>query len=137
MDAKISQVPIVVTDQKRALEFYTEKVGFEKKTDFTSPQGYRYVTVGPKGQPLELALWTVGSSVNPEQTEAAKQWSPGRIPPIVLLVADCRGTHQELSERGVKFLQPPMDHPWGVSATFVDPDGNLFSVSQLKGWAAK
>ena len=131
MDGKISQMSLVVTNKAKSLAFFTEKVGFEKKTDVTGPGGYRYVTVGPKGQELELALWEVGSTPDPTQAEASKNWAAARAPPIVISVADCQKTYQELSAKGVDFPQPLMEHPWGVVATFKDLDGNLFSISQL------
>jgi predicted enzyme related to lactoylglutathione lyase len=136
MDAKIMSFALVVSDQKKSVEFYTEKVGFEIKTDVTPKVGSRYVTVGPKGQDLEINLWEVGGATDPSQNEISKGWSPGKSPPVVLKVADCRGIHKELSERGVKFRQEPFDHPWGTSATFVDPDGNLFSMNQPPGASA-
>lgn len=132
MDGRIGSISLVVSNKARSLEFFTEKVGLEKKTDVTAPGGYRYVTVGPKGQDLELALFEIGSRPAPEQEELSKRWAPGTAPPIVVIVADCRETHAELAARGVTFLQPPVDHPWGTAATFSDPDGNLFTLSQLR-----
>jgi predicted enzyme related to lactoylglutathione lyase len=133
MDGKITQIALVVSNQQRSVEFYTEKVGFEIKTDFAPKGGSRYVTVGPKGQDLEMVLWEIGAATDPSQREVSKSWSPGKSPPIVLKVTDCRGIHKELSARGVKFHQNPFDRPWGTSATFVDPDGNLFSMNQPPG----
>jgi catechol 2,3-dioxygenase-like lactoylglutathione lyase family enzyme len=130
MDGKVSVVTLVVTNQARSLEFFTEKVGFEKKTDIHGPGGSRWVTVGLKGQDLELSLWEVGSASDPSQKEIAKQWAPARSPPIVLFVSDCRKAHREMSARGVEFPLAPMDQPWGTVATFKDPDGNLFSMNQ-------
>jgi len=130
MDGKITHIALVVTNQARSLEFFTEKVGFEKKTDVAAPGGYRYVTVGPTGQDLEMALFEPGSAAEPSQKDWSKTWSPGKAPPILLRVADCRTTYQELSARGVEFVQAPMEHPWGTAATFKDPDGNLFSMNQ-------
>jgi predicted enzyme related to lactoylglutathione lyase len=130
MEGRISQITLVVTNQSKSLAFYTDQVGFEKKTDFSPPGGYRWVTVGPPGQDLELALYEVGSAVDPEQREWSKRWAPATAPPIVLRVSDCRETFREMSSRGVKFPQPPKDYPWGTAATFADPDGNLFSISQ-------
>jgi len=138
MDGKITVVTLVVTNQARSLEFFTEKVGFEKKTDVSPPGGSRWVSVGPKGQDLEMALWEVGSAVDPSQKDLSKNWASAKAPPIVLVVPDCRKAHQELSARGVVFLHAPVDHPWGTSATFKDPDGNLFSMSQPpSSWAKK
>jgi predicted enzyme related to lactoylglutathione lyase len=138
MDGKITQITLVVTNQARSLEFFTEKVGFEKKTDVSPPGGNRWVTVAPKGQDLEMALWEVGSAVDPSQKAVSKNWSPAKAPPIVLVVPDCRKAHKELSVRGVEFLLAPFDHPWGTTATFKDPDGNLFSMNQPPGsWPKK
>jgi uncharacterized glyoxalase superfamily protein PhnB len=114
-------------DKEAALKFYMEKVGFEKKTDVTN-FGYRYVTVGPKGQDLELALWQVGS---PDPVGWSKNWKAGNAPPIDIRVDDCRKTFAELKSKGVEFRQELQEQPWGVSATFSDPDGNLFSINQL------
>ena len=138
MEGRVSQVTLVVTDQAKAVEFYTEKVGFETKTDVALPGGGRWVSVGPKGQDLELALWEVGSATDPAQRAWSKNWAPAKAPPIVLQVADCRKTFQELSGRGVEFPQPPKEYPWGIAATFKDPDGNLFSLSQPpSSWPTK
>ena len=127
MDARITSVAVVVKNKAEALEFYTEKVGFEKKTDYTNG-GYRYVTVGPKGQDLELALWQEGS---PDPTGSSGQLKAGMYPPIVMSVDDVRKIFAELKARGVQFKQEPQEYAWGVSATFTDPDGNRFSVNQL------
>lgn len=133
MEGRISQVTLVVMNQAKSLEFFTEKVGFETKTDVPLPGGRRWVSVGPKGQDLELALWEVGSAVDPAQKIWSQQWAPAKAPPIVLWVADCRQIYQELSSRGVEFPQPPKEYPWGTAATFRDPDGNLFTISQPPG----
>ncbi len=130
MQGKFAQFTLVVKDRESALAFYTEKVGFEKKTDVSTPGGYRWVTVGLPGEALELALYQLGSGADPSQRAWEKDWSPGRSPPVVIRVNDCRMTYEELRARGVRFVQPPAEYPWGVAATFTDPDGNLFSLHQ-------
>ncbi len=130
MNGRITQITLVVRDQAASLAFYTEKVGFEKKTDFSPPGGYRWVTVGPQGQDLELALWVVGSATDPAQRAWSKDWAPAKAPPIVLRVEDCQREYEAMSGRGVEFPQPPKEYPWGIAATFRDPDGNLFSMNQ-------
>jgi predicted enzyme related to lactoylglutathione lyase len=128
MNGRISQFTLVVKDQAAALEFYTTKVGFEKKTDFTPQGGYRWVTVGPKGQDLELALFQRGT---PDPHSWSSKWQPGNAPPIVIVVDDCGKVFAELKSRGVQFSQSqPEEYAWGISATFSDPDGNLFSINQ-------
>lgn len=138
MEGRVTQVTLVVSNQAKSLAFFTEKVGFEKKTDVALPGGNRWVAVGPKDQDLELALWQVGSPVDPAQQAWSKQWAPGKAPPIVLRVADCQHVYHELSSRGVEFPQTPKEYPWGTVATFQDLDGNLFSINQPpRAWAPK
>ncbi len=128
MDAKVSQITLVVRNQAEALKFYTEKVGFEKKTDFTPPGRDRWVTVGPKSQELEFALFQAGRG---DANNWSKEWKPGIYPQVVMRVDNCRKAFEELKERGVQFVQDPKEYPWGISATFSDLDGNLFSLNQL------
>jgi predicted enzyme related to lactoylglutathione lyase len=129
------QITLVVKDQAAALEFYTQKVGFEKKTDFTPSGNLRWVTVGLPGQDLEIALFQAGSRTDPR--DPASHWQPGNAPSIVLRVDDCAQVFQELSERGVTFKEAkPMEYPWGIGATFGDPDGNYFSLLQPRATPA-
>lgn len=129
MSGRIAVFTLVVKNQAEALEFYTKKVGFEKKTDVSPPGRSRWVTVGPKGQDLQLALWQLGSQ---DSNDWSKAWKPGSMPPIVMYVDDCRKAFVEMKSRGVEFKQAePEEQAWGVSATFADPDGNLFSINQL------
>jgi predicted enzyme related to lactoylglutathione lyase len=119
MDGKITHFALLVKNQADALKFYTEKVGFEKKADFTSPEGYRWVTVGPEGQELELVLTQAGT------TEGASSAF------VTMRVDDCRMASRELESHGVQFKQEPTENLWSVSAIFTDPDGNLFQMNQF------
>ncbi len=119
MNSKITHVALVVKNKDEAVEFYTKKVGFEKKADFSPPAGDRWVTVGPKGQDLELVLLQAGTAgVNISSTH------------ITMSVDDCKKTSADLKTNGVQFKQEPLEHPYGVSAIFVDPDGNSFQINQ-------
>lgn len=124
---KIESISLVVRDKAKALEFFTKKVGFEKKTDVTS-YGYRWVTVGPRGQDMQLELWQAGS---PGPADWSKNWKPGSSPPLVLLVDDCYKMYADLKAKGVEFRRDLEEYPQGVSATFSDPDGNLFTIRGL------
>ena len=120
MNAKITHVALVVKNQDEAVEFYTKKVGFEKKADYNPPGGERWVTVGPKGQDLELVLIQAGTAgANNSSTH------------ITMSVDDCKKTFAELKSRGVQFKQEPLEHPYGMSAKFFDPDGNTFQINQF------
>ncbi|OLD15369.1 MAG: hypothetical protein AUI85_11625 [Acidobacteriales bacterium 13_1_40CM_3_55_5] len=62
MIQKMSHATIYVLDQDHAKDFYVNKLGFEVKVDQSLPNGFRWLTVAPKGQSeLEIILMKVGS----------------------------------------------------------------------------
>jgi predicted enzyme related to lactoylglutathione lyase len=129
MIEKLATVVIVVKDQTRALDFYTNVLGFEKRTDITPPGSQRWVTVAPKGQDIEMSLFQVGSYSDPKTPQ--NKWRPGSSPTWTLKTSDCHKDFEELKSRGVKFNErEPGQYPWGLVATFTDPDGNNFSLLQ-------
>jgi predicted enzyme related to lactoylglutathione lyase len=129
MIQKLMTVIVVVKDQTKALDYYTRVLGFEKRTDFTPPGNSRWVTVAPKGQDIEMSLYQVGSSNDPKSPQS--QWKPGNSPSWTLQTNDCRKDFEYLKSRGVKFNEEqPVEYPWGIVATFSDPDGNNFSILQ-------
>ena len=54
---KVVYVAVLVSDQDKALDFYTNVIGLEKRGDYPTPDGPRFLTVGVKGQDFELVLW--------------------------------------------------------------------------------
>ncbi len=125
---KLSIVVIVVKDQAKAMDFYTKILGLEKRTDLMPPGNPRWVTVAPKGQDIEMSLFQAGSLSDPKAPQ--NRWQPGSGPSWTLQTDDCRKDSEELKSRGVKFVSEPAEYPWGVGATFSDPDGNIFSLYQ-------
>ncbi len=125
---KLTHVTIVVKDQDKALEFYTQKMGFVKRADCQLPGRPRYLTVSPDGQDVEMVLWPAGAE---EERMPASHKQPGNGTRTVLLVEDCRKTFAELKKRGVHFKDAePMVENWGVAADLTDPDGNPFTIYQ-------
>ncbi len=128
---RITQISLIVESQSRALEFYTKKLGFEKKIDFPTPAGYRWIVVGPKGQGPGLALV---ESAWPDDSGLGKRWRADGAPPIVIETEDCPKTYRELKSRGVEFKRVYGEElkkvPYGTVAFFADPDGNLFELLQ-------
>jgi len=133
MITKLSHASIYVLNQERALRFYTEKLGFEVRTDVRMGD-YRWLTVGPKGQPdLEMVL----SEVKPGgmfDAEAAGHLrallQKGALGAGVLQADDCRATYEDLKSKGVEFVSPPQEQPYGIEAVFKDDSGNWFSLTQ-------
>jgi catechol 2,3-dioxygenase-like lactoylglutathione lyase family enzyme len=126
---KITQISLMVKSQAEALEFYTKKLGFEKKIDFPTPAGYRWIVVGPKGNELGLALVEVGWKDDSGLGQIRRAGEGG---PIVIQVDDCAGTYQELKSRGVQFKrvwgEELQKTSYGTVAFLADPDGNLYEL---------
>lgn len=124
---------IYVLDQERAIEFYTTKLGLEVRTDITM-DGMRWVTLGAHAQPdLEIALMEpVAGPFHDESTaqQMRELITKGAMGAGVWRTEDCARTHQEFLERGVEFLSPPTERPYGVEALFKDDSGNWFSLVQ-------
>ena len=108
-------VTIPTRDQGRALKFWTEKVGFELRTD--QPMGpQRWIELSIRNSNTHVVLWThegqenrVGASFNG-----------------AFACDDVQATYRQLRDKGVEFTAPPKKEPWGEYATFKDPDGNEF-----------
>lgn len=125
----IMYVTVYVTDQDRALKFYTEGLGLELRVDFTGPDG-RFLTVGVPDTPVEILLWPHA----PATGQPAEAAGPATVPgPIFLESADLRKDVEGFRERGVTFDQPePEDYAFGVRIEAVDPDGNRISLRQRR-----
>jgi catechol 2,3-dioxygenase-like lactoylglutathione lyase family enzyme len=134
MICKLSHVTIWVTDYDKALDFYTNKLGLEVRTDLKMDGGFRWLTVGPKDQPdleLILAQPRVSGIMDEDVVKhIMANLEKGVMSPGVFDTDDCRKTYQELKAKGVEFIQPPQDHPYGVEALFKDGVGNWFSLRQ-------
>jgi predicted enzyme related to lactoylglutathione lyase len=132
MITKLSHATIWVKDQNAALEFYRDKLGFEVKTDATMGD-FRWLTVGPRGQDLELVLMPAAPNpmMDAETLELLhKLIEKGAMGAGVFATDDCRKTFEELSKKGVEFRQEPMEKPYGIDAILVDNSGNWFSLTQ-------
>jgi catechol 2,3-dioxygenase-like lactoylglutathione lyase family enzyme len=107
-------VTVFVSDQDRALDFYTRVLGFQKRFDVPTPAGPRFAAVGVEGQELMLLLWP--GTPSGEAT---------------IEVEDCREAVEVLTSRGVTFDAPGvLELPFGWVARFQDPDGNKLQLRQ-------
>ena len=117
---KLVYASLFVSDQDKALDFYTNVIGLEKRVDVPTPVGPRFLTVGVKGQDFDLVLWPGTPGRAGEGTAA-----------YTLEVDNCRTEFETLKARGVKFESPDvLEFPWGYVARFHDPDGNLLQIRE-------
>jgi catechol 2,3-dioxygenase-like lactoylglutathione lyase family enzyme len=119
----VRYVTVFVSDQDRALEFYTNGLGFEKRVDNPAPGGERFLGVGLEGQEFLLILWP-GTPGKARGTGP----NPGTC---VIGTNDCRADFDHLRARGVRFEESePIEAPYGIHVTAIDPDGNLIRLNQ-------
>jgi predicted enzyme related to lactoylglutathione lyase len=129
---KIKVTTLYVDDQEKALRFYTDVLGFVKKSDFS--QGpYRWLTVvsseDPGGTELQLAL-----NSNP----AAKTYQQAIFeqgqPAAMFFTDDVQADYERMKARGTVFTMPPTDVTASTIAMLNDTCGNLLQLTQLKHW---
>ena len=129
---KIKLTSVHVNDQEKALRFYTDVLGFVKKTDF-SQGAYRWLTVAspedPDGTELQLAL-------NGDPAAKAYQqvmFQQGQ-PAAMFFTDDVQADYERMKARGAEFTKPPTDVTGSRIAMLNDTCGNLIQVTQLKKW---
>jgi catechol 2,3-dioxygenase-like lactoylglutathione lyase family enzyme len=125
---------IYVRDQEEALRFYVDKVGFQVHTDMRNGD-YRWLTVTFPGQStFQLGLFLPGPPVQDEATAQALRalTAKGAMPPLVLVVDDCRATCERMRAAGVEFTQEPVERYGTVDAGFRDPSGNGWKLIQTR-----
>lgn len=141
MITRLSHAGVFALDQDSAKGFYTEKLGFEVRNDVVMGEGFegagsgfRWLTVSPPGQPdLEFILAAPEMGHDPETAKQIRELvAKGALSGGVWETDDCYQTFEELSGRGVEFLQEPAERPYGVEAVFRDDSGNWFSLGDHK-----
>jgi catechol 2,3-dioxygenase-like lactoylglutathione lyase family enzyme len=110
---KFASIP--VTDQDRALAFYTEKLGFRLLTDQPFNDKQRWLELGIPGAESRVVLFRMDGGVQ-----------PGSMMNVTFWTDDVEGTYRELKGKGVEFAAEPTKQPWGTFAIFKDLDGNSF-----------
>jgi predicted enzyme related to lactoylglutathione lyase len=125
MFEKIIYTTLFVSDQDKALDFYTNVVGLEKKGENPTPQGPRFLSVGVGDQDFQLLLWPG----TPGQGEPVGERVPAAY---TIATADIRGAVEVLESRGVQFETGVLEFPWGYIAVFTDPDGNRLQLREAR-----
>jgi predicted enzyme related to lactoylglutathione lyase len=127
---KIKLTSVYVDEQEKALRFYTDVLGFAKKSDFTNGP-YRWLTVASaedlNGTELQLA---------PNDNPAAKAYQEAIFkqgqPAIMFHSDDVKGDYERIKARGGEFTMPPTDVTGSTIAQLNDTCGNLLQITQLR-----
>jgi catechol 2,3-dioxygenase-like lactoylglutathione lyase family enzyme len=128
---RINVTSVLVDDQAKALRFYTDVLGFEKKTEIPLGEAYWLTVVSPEAPDgVELLL-------EPDGHPAAKPFKAALvedgIPFTSFAVDDCEAEYARLTSLGVEFTQPPTAMGPVTIAVFDDTCGNLIQIAQLHG----
>lgn len=118
MFTKFGTITVGVNDQQKALDFYINKLGFEKIDDQPMSETERWIEVAPPGAQTHLMLGLRG------QSAGDKSGFTG----FVLHTDNIEATCETLKARGVTITQELSIEPWGKWAQLVDLDGNEFGI---------
>ena len=129
---KIKVTSLYVNDQEKALRFYSDVLGFVKKTDFS--QGpYRWLTVAsaedPNGPELQLAL-----NNNPAAKTYQQAVFEQNQPAFNFFTDDLQADYERIKAHGAEFTMLPTDVTASKIAMLKDTCGNLIQITQLKSW---
>jgi uncharacterized glyoxalase superfamily protein PhnB len=139
---KVATAQLWVHDQDEALAFYTQKLGWEVRTDVTVPElgNFRWLTVAPVGQEdFAVVLMAIpGPPVMDAETadEVRALMSKGFAGTVFLTTDDVQASYEELKARGVEFTEEPEERPYGIDSGFRDPSGNSLRLTQVRELAS-
>jgi predicted enzyme related to lactoylglutathione lyase len=127
---KIKLTSVYVDDQAKALHFYTEVLGFAKKSDFSNGP-YRWLTVASpeesNGTELQLAL-----NNNPAGQAYQQAIFQQGQPAANFFTDDIKGDYERIKAHGAEFTMPPTDTYGSTIAMLKDTCGNVIQITQLK-----
>ena len=126
---RLSLTAVLVSDYDEAIAFYVDKLGFELREDKQPTAGKRWVVVGPRGGANGLLL---ARAVEDRQSQAIGDQSGGRVF-LFLETDDFVRDHAAYIDRGVRFIEPPRQEPYGTVAVFEDICGNRWDLIQPAG----
>lgn len=136
---RIATAQVWVHDQEEALAFYTDKLGMVVRSDVTVPEmgNFRWLTVSPPEQD-DVAIVLMAVPGPPMIDDATRDqisdlMGKGFAGTVFLTTDDCQASYEELSGRGVEFVDKPFQQPYGIDASFRDPSGNSFRLTQVAG----
>ena len=130
MLTRIGTITVQVTDQDKALEFYTKKLGFEKHQDTPMGPKQRWIEVCPPGADTRILLYKATPEMPGAASYEAALASIGKMTGMVMETDDIVSTFASLKAKGVPIVEAPKQQPYGWWGSFADQDGNIYGVHQ-------
>ncbi|MAO16551.1 VOC family protein [Flagellimonas marinaquae] len=122
---RIAHIALVVKEYDEAIQFYTQKLDFIILEDTKIDEFKRWVVISPTGA-KECSL-LLAKAANEEQSKSVGNQTGGRVG-FFLFTDDFNRDYAKLMNRGIKFVRPPKQEPYGVVAVFKDLYGNLWDL---------
>ena len=132
---KIKIMNLYVDDQERALRFYTDKLGFVKKSDFTQGN-YRWLTVVSAEEPAGVELVLAPSAYVPAAQTYQQALHQQGMPAAMFYVDDVNKEYERLEALDVAFTMPATKTIGSTIAMLDDTCGNLIQLTQLDAWSS-
>ena len=129
MTQRLAAVTLLVPDYDAALAWFCGALGFARLEDTPQGEGRRWVVVAPPGGGAAVVLARPGDD---RQRARVGDQTGGRVG-YFLRTDDFAGDHAAMLARGVRFLEPPRQEPYGIVAVFVDPWGGKWDLIQPRG----
>ena len=131
MAVRLSTTFIPVHDPEAALAFYRDQLGLEVRNDVAA-EGFRWVTVGAAGQPVDIVLFQPHGGRSATEGDALLALvTKGSLQAAIFTADDLDATFEALRAGGAEVLQEPHSQPWGArDCALRDPSGNLVRIAQ-------
>ncbi|MEM7124700.1 MAG: VOC family protein [Chloroflexota bacterium] len=127
---RIKLTSVSIDDYDKALSFYTEKLGFEKKIDMALPNGDRWITVVSPADPNGTELLLEPNAEYPAMKQLKESLTRDGIPFTAFEVDDVHGEYERLKNMDVEFTVEPTDAGEVTVAVLDDTCGNLIQIYQ-------
>ncbi|TCK00180.1 VOC family protein [Nocardia alba] len=132
----VSLVTVYVTDQDAAKQWYIDKLGFVETADVSmGDNGFRWVSIAhPDHLELEVTLMIPGPPLTDDLADAIRRaLADGTHGALGLRTDDCQKAYQDLTAKGVEFIAPPAERPYGTEAIIRDNSGNWLVLVENRG----
>lgn len=128
MKQKIVHLALVVADYDEAIAFYTEKLDFKLIEDTVLSDIKRWVLVAPKG--AKGCCLLLAKAANDEQKTRVGNQTGGRVF-LFLQTDNFWRDYKNMQAKGITFVRPPVEEPYGTVAVFQDLYGNLWDLIEF------
>ena len=130
MPQSLAHIALIVRDYDEAIAWFTGVLGFTLVEDAVLDEAKRWVLVAPPGAGDKAATLLLARAATPEQAAFIGNQAGGRVF-LFLKTDDFWRDYRDLTAKGVRFVRPPAEQPYGTVAVFEDLYGNLWDLVQF------